>query len=222
MNHSLNRLRSSGMCHWGSHWTQSQVCGGEGGIKMVGGLHRRSPPSAPPATVLQRVQHNSVRAFARRRSRRFCPCSFGPAFCTHMCLRLLTRCTRPAPTFPHCRARGPRPCAAYMSTYRGGAGGGGMGPKSLCTKNGPTRFSLLQISLFPSGLEGGGGPGGVTPLLLRCMAIQLLPPPRGGGYTNVDTDGGRKSRVIGAYFGPTCQTHVEPPCPTLPDQRAPC
>ena len=34
-----------------------------------------------------------------------------------------------------------------------GAGGGGLAPKSLCRN-----FSLLQISFFPTGFRGGGGP----------------------------------------------------------------
>ena len=40
-------------------------------------------------------------------------------------------------------------------------GGGGFGPKTWCTKNGLTRFSLLQISFFPTmvTLVWGGGEG---------------------------------------------------------------
>ena len=45
-----------------------------------------------------------------------------------------------------------------------GGQGGGLGPKTLCTKNHPTRISLLQISLFPTvvtlvwgAVRGGGG-----------------------------------------------------------------
>ena len=37
---------------------------------------------------------------------------------------------------------------------RGGEGGGGLGPKSLCTKHGPTRFVFSHCGHFWSG----GGP----------------------------------------------------------------
>ena len=36
-----------------------------------------------------------------------------------------------------------RPQGTLPSEERRGRGGGGVGPKGLCTKNGPTRFSLL-------------------------------------------------------------------------------
>ena len=56
-----------------------------------------------------------------------------------------------------------------------------MGPKRLCTKNGLTRFSQLQIRFPPrwslwSGV-GGGGPWGrdPPPVLLWCMAILIRP-----------------------------------------------
>ena len=45
-----------------------------------------------------------------------------------------------------------------------------MGPKSWCTKNGPTRCSLLSISCFPTMITlvwGEGGPGG-TPRTETC------------------------------------------------------
>ena len=38
----------------------------------------------------------------------------------------------------------------HGSIRRGGKGGGGLGPKWLCTKKGPIRFSQLQISFFPT------------------------------------------------------------------------
>ena len=42
--------------------------------------------------------------------------------------------------------------------------GGGLGPKSLCTKNGPTRFSLLQIVMpIVTLLWRGGAPWRNTP-----------------------------------------------------------
>ena len=60
-----------------------------------------------------------------------------------------------------------------------GVGGGGLGPKRLCTQNGPTQCSRWHISLFPTVtlVVGAGGPGGgVTPPLLRwCTAILLRP-----------------------------------------------
>ena len=59
-------------------------------------------------------------------------------------------------------------------------GGGGLGHENLCTKNGPTRFSRLQILLFPAMVPlvwgGGAGPGGGGPFLW-CMAILMPPPP---------------------------------------------
>ena len=51
---------------------------------------------------------------------------------------------------------------ARASFEQGGRrGGGGFGPKTWCTKNGLTRFSLLQISFFPTmvTLVWGGGEG---------------------------------------------------------------
>ena len=52
------------------------------------------------------------------------------------------------------------PCHRRMViTTTEGGGRGGLGPKRLCTKNGPTRFSLLQNLSFPTmvTLVGGGG-----------------------------------------------------------------
>ena len=47
------------------------------------------------------------------------------------------------------------------------AGGGGLRPNTLCTKNGPTRCSRLQISFFPTLItlvwRGGGEVQGGTP-----------------------------------------------------------
>ena len=57
-------------------------------------------------------------------------------------------------------------------------GGGGLGPKSLCNKNGPTRFFNGKVRSFPlwSLWPGGGGvQGGVPPLLLWCKAFLILP-----------------------------------------------
>ena len=48
-------------------------------------------------------------------------------------------------------------------------GGGGLGPKSLCTKNGPIRFSLLVLS--HDGHFGLGGGGGA--LLQRSSALLM-------------------------------------------------
>ena len=49
------------------------------------------------------------------------------------------------------------------SNVNGRGGGGGMGPKGLCTKNGSTRFSSRYMSFFPETVTlvctgGGGGP----------------------------------------------------------------
>ena len=43
-------------------------------------------------------------------------------------------------------------------------GGGGLGPKSMCTQNGPTRFSRWYISFLPTVtlVGGGGGQGGTV------------------------------------------------------------
>ena len=66
----------------------------------------------------------------------------------------------------------------------GGEGGGkaGLGPKGLCTKSGPTTFSRLHISFFPTavwrGVRGEGGGGGVTP-----------PPPIVYGHSDTSSDG---------------------------------
>ena len=38
-----------------------------------------------------------------------------------------------------------------------GRGGGGLGPKSLCTRNGPNTFVLQYMSFFPAVKKGGGG-----------------------------------------------------------------
>ena len=57
-------------------------------------------------------------------------------------------------------------------------GGGGLGPKSLCTNNGLARF-LCFPTMVPWSGGGGGSRGRVAPLLLRCMAVLLLP--LGGG-----------------------------------------
>ena len=51
-----------------------------------------------------------------------------------------------------------RPCPDQLTLQERG----GLGPKSVCTKNGPTRFSELQISFFPTMAAlvwGGGGAG---------------------------------------------------------------
>ena len=67
----------------------------------------------------------------------------------------------------------------------GGEGGGlgpfwvpfvpfGYTPKSLCTQNGPTRFSLLSISIFP--LWSGGGGGGPNMVVGRSN-VSLPPAP---------------------------------------------
>ena len=80
------------------------------------------------------------------------------------------------------------------ASFEGGGGGeGGMGPKRLCTKNGPIRFSRWQILPFPTTVPmvwGGGDPppapfgfyffcrrpegGGVT--LWRCVCPPRPPP----------------------------------------------
>ena len=53
-----------------------------------------------------------------------------------------------------------------------------MGPKSVCTKNGPTRVSPLQTALLPTMVTlvwgGGGVRGGYPPLLRWCTAILIL------------------------------------------------
>ena len=69
-------------------------------------------------------------------------------------------------------------CSREVLKGGGGRRRGDLGPKSLCTKNGLTRFSLLKMSFFPTmvTLVWGGGPGGLpTPLLLLCTAILTLP-----------------------------------------------
>ena len=74
------------------------------------------------------------------------------------CLQpLLTACTHEAPS---------QTSVPWRGSIRRGGGGGGMEPKSLCTKNGPTRFSQLQISFFRTVVTlvwRGGVQGGVTP-----------------------------------------------------------
>ena len=60
---------------------------------------------------------------------------------------------------------------------------GDLGPKIFCTKNHPTKISLLQILLFPTvvtsvweAVRGGGGVHrGVPPFLLQCTAIPMFP-----------------------------------------------
>ena len=51
--------------------------------------------------------------------------------------------------------------------------GGEGGPKSLCPRNGPTRFSQLHISFFPTMVWEG---------LLRWLSAVLLRPWKGGGW----------------------------------------
>ena len=89
------------------------------------------------------------------------------------------------PTLSHhrcwsaCIARSATPLAREV-LEEGRGGGGGLGPKSLRTKNGPIRFSLMQISVFPTmvPLVGvGGSREGYPPLLRWCTAIVILPFP---------------------------------------------
>ena len=74
-------------------------------------------------------------------------------------------------------------------------GGGGLEPKDVCTKSGPNRYFLLQISLFPTtksgevglaqglggwwlalpNLGGGGGLGGGTPPPAVVVSISNTP-----------------------------------------------
>ena len=62
-----------------------------------------------------------------------------------------------------------------------------MGPKILCTKKGPTRFSLLQISFSPTvvtlvlgGGEGVLGGGGPLPLGFNYSTDALMKPTEDG------------------------------------------
>ena len=55
-----------------------------------------------------------------------------------------------------------------------GLRGGGLGPKSVCTTNSPTRFSLLQILFFPTMVTLVWREGGVT-LLLQEKKIKHRP-----------------------------------------------
>ena len=52
-----------------------------------------------------------------------------------------------------------------------GKGGGGLGPKILCTKNSPIRFSPLKVSFFPTMVilvwRGGGG----APTVVGCSNV---------------------------------------------------
>ena len=62
-----------------------------------------------------------------------------------------------------------------------------LGPKSLCTKNGPTTFSKLYISSFPTmvtfGLWGGGGvPGGWPQRRRLGRRLEEVAEAVGGGY----------------------------------------
>ena len=76
------------------------------------------------------------------------------------------------------RVRAPQPHSfggaaqlqAAMCQNRARGGGGGLGPKSVCTKNGRTRFSLLFVW---SG-RGGGGPGVTPPPTLRSHSNTWL------------------------------------------------
>ena len=66
-----------------------------------------------------------------------------------------------------------------MLNGRGGGARGGLGPQNLCTKNGPIRFSQLQISLFPTMVtlvwRGGRGSRGGGPCSLRENQAQAWP-----------------------------------------------
>ena len=50
-------------------------------------------------------------------------------------------------------------------------GEGGLGPKILCTINGPITFSLLQILFFPTMVTLGLGGGGAPPMRVRKALI---------------------------------------------------
>ena len=73
-----------------------------------------------------------------------------------------------------------------------------MGPKSVCTKNDPTRFSQWQISFFPTMVTLAWGQGGVQ-VVLRPRPTQphvgLFPNPLGDGVPK--WEGGGRSWVGG-------------------------
>ena len=74
-----------------------------------------------------------------------------------------------------------------------GGGAGGLGPRSLCTKNGPTRFfPMVNFVLShdgPFGLEGGRSRGGGGP------------PPTVYGHSNTSLGGGGGARPLGRWEG---------------------
>ena len=108
------------------------------------------------------------------------------------------------------------PVPPKYPTEQGGKGGravlkggeGGMGPKSLCTKNGPTRFCQLHISFFPAifpfvlgGGQGegsrGGGRGNPSPCRKNKLSTGL------GGVSGEGTQNFTKGRQAGRQASPS-------------------
>ena len=55
--------------------------------------------------------------------------------------------------------------------YQKRGGGGGLGLKRVCTKNGPTRVSQRQISFFPAMVTLVGGEGGPPTAISRSNTL---------------------------------------------------
>ena len=83
------------------------------------------------------------------------------------------------------------------------------GPKNLCTKNGPTRFSRWYISFFPTMVTG------YHPLLRLCTAVLLLPCLSARPICGVVGSAivCHPRRPVSLKIGPQIQSQIQIPCP---------